>query len=90
MLRLFTVTRINIILIIIVLILSFLTITWHNQSRLLYREAKSIQQDNQKIIAKQKQLLSKYSELMSGGQIKEKAIKMLLMQRPIRVRGLRL
>lgn len=88
MLKLFNITRINIILIVVVIILSFLTITWHNQSRLLYRETKSVQQDNQAITAKRRQLMSEYSEQMRGDKVQKKAVKILRMQRPVRVRKL--
>lgn len=88
MLKLFNITRINIVLIVVVIILSFLTITWHNQSRLLYRETKSVQQDNQAITAKRRQLMSEYSEQMRGDKVQKKAVKILRMQRPVRVRKL--
>ncbi|AYQ56185.1 hypothetical protein BTHERMOSOX_1391 [Bathymodiolus thermophilus thioautotrophic gill symbiont] len=88
MLKIFTATRINIVLIIALVILSFLTITWHNQNRLLYKKIKSTQRDNQKIIARQKQLLIEHSEQMRGDKIKAKAVKILHMQQPSKIRML--
>lgn len=90
MLKIFTITRINIILIVSVIILSFLTIIWHNQSRLLYKKTKSVQQANQAIMAKKKQLQSEHSEQISGNKIKQKAVKILHMQQPVKLRGLSL
>lgn len=85
-----TINHINIALIIALVILSFLTIIWHDQNRLLYRKTKSVQKNNQTILAKQRQLLSEYSEQMSGNKVQTKAIKILHMQRPVKVRILSL
>jgi len=84
------INRINALLILVIVILSFLTIYWHNQSHLLYKKITSVQQNNQFITAKQKQLLSEYSEQMSGNKIQKKAITKLRMQRPVKIRVLNL
>ncbi|CAB9539369.1 hypothetical protein [uncultured Gammaproteobacteria bacterium] len=90
MLKIFTVTRINTVLIVAIIALSILTITWHNQNHLLYKKTKSSQQDYRKIIAKQRQLLIEHSEQMSGNNIKIKAMKILHMQHPDKTRILAL
>ncbi|SFV87641.1 hypothetical protein MNB_SUP05-SYMBIONT-5-1157 [hydrothermal vent metagenome] len=83
-------TYINIVLATIVITLSIHTIKWHHQSRLLFKKAEIVNKHSQKIIALEKQLLSKYSEQMSGNTIREKAIKLLNMQPSKKVRNLTL
>lgn len=83
-------TYINVILSIVIVILSFYTILWHNQNYLLYEKAKKVQKENQKIMALYKQLLTEYSSQMSGKSIKEKALKTLHMQRPDKIKELML
>ena len=72
--------KINIVLSMAIVVLSFYTIIWHNENRLLYRESNKVQKQNKQIIAMQKQLLSEYSEKISGTEIKEKAVNILQMQ----------
>ena len=73
-------TKINIVLGIAVVILSFYTIIWHHQNYLLYKQSSAVQQKNQQIMAMRKQLLSEYSEKISGAEIKEKALNILQMK----------
>jgi cell division protein FtsL len=81
-------TLVNAALSIIIVILSFYTILWHNQNYLLYKKAQRVQKANQKITALHKQLLSEYSLQISGKSIKEKAIKTLQMKRTEKIRVL--
>ena len=74
------ITMINIVLGIAVVILSFYTIIWHHQNYLLYKQSSAVQQKNQQIMAMRKQLLSEYSEKISGAEIKEKALNILQMK----------
>jgi cell division protein FtsL len=90
MLKIFTATRVNTVLIVTLVVLSFLTIIWHNKNRLLYKKNQSTQRDYQNIMSKQKQLLIERSEQMSGSKIKIKAIKILHMQHPKKIRVLSL
>ena len=81
-------TLINVILSIVIVILSFYTILWHNQNYLLYKKTKKVQKENQKIIALHKQLLTEYSSQISAKSIKEEALKTLQMKRPDKIRKL--
>jgi cell division protein FtsL len=81
-----TVTRINIVLIVAIILLSFSSMIWHKQSRLLYQQTKFLAQETLAIMAQKKQLLIEYSHQISGEQITEKAFKIL--QRPSRIRHL--
>ena len=73
-------TKINIVLGLAVVVLSFYTIIWHHQNYLLYKQSSAVQQKNQQIMAMRKQLLSEYSEKISGAEIKEKALNILQMK----------
>ena len=73
-------TKINIVLGLAVVVLSFYTIVWHHQNYLLYKQSSAVQQKNQQIMAMRKQLLSEYSEKISGAEIKEKALNILQMK----------
>jgi len=73
-------TKINIMLGLAVVVLSFYTIIWHHQNYLLYKQSSAVQQKNQQIMAMRKQLLSEYSEKISGAEIKEKALNILQMK----------
>lgn len=83
------ITKINIALGLIVVILSFYTIVWHHQNYLLYKEYQVVQKQKQKIMAMRKQLLSEYSEKISGAEIKKKALDILQMKSvdPAKVRA---
>jgi len=74
------ITMINIVLGLAVVVLSFYTIIWHHQNYLLYKQSSAVQQKNQQIMAMRKQLLSEYSEKISGAEIKEKALNILQMK----------
>jgi cell division protein FtsL len=84
------ITKINIVLGLIVVILSFYTIIWHHQNYLLYKEYQVVQKQNQQIMAMRKQLLSEYSEKISGAEIKKKALNVLQMKsvNPNKVRAI--
>lgn len=72
----------------IIVALSVYTISWHNQNYQLYKVANAVQKKNQKIMALHKQLLSEHSAQISGKMIKEKALKILQMKHPNRIRTL--
>jgi len=73
-------TKINIVLGLAVVVLSFYTIIWHHQNYLLEEKSKVIKNQNQRIMAMQKQLLIEHSEKISGAEIKEKALNILQMK----------
>ncbi|NYT28325.1 cell division protein FtsL [Candidatus Thiodubiliella endoseptemdiera] len=85
-----TLNRVSILLALSIVVLSFLTIFWHHQSRVLFKITNSVQKTNQAIIAKQKQLLSEYFEQTSGSKIQTKATSQLRMHLPTKVRELTL
>ena len=74
------ITKINIVLGLAVVVLSFYTVIWHHQNYLLYKKSKAVQKQNQQIMAMRKQLLSEYSEKISGAEIKGKALNILQMK----------
>ena len=84
------ITYINIVLSMMIVVLSFYTIIWHNQNYQLYKETNIIHKENQGIMALHKQLLSEHSEQISGNRIKEKALKLLEMKRPNKIKELAL
>ncbi|KAA0440368.1 MAG: hypothetical protein FXV80_05725 [Candidatus Thioglobus sp.] len=88
MLKLFTSRSIRVILAVLTIILSFLTIIWHNQNRTLYQQDNSERQNRQIIVSKQKQLLSEFSEQTSAETTYKKAVKKLRMQQPVKIRRL--
>jgi len=73
-------TKINIVLGLVVVVLSIYTIIWHHQNYLLEEKSKVIKNQNQRIMAMQKQLLIEHSEKISGAEIKEKALNILQMK----------
>jgi cell division protein FtsL len=73
-------TKINIMLGLVVVVLSIYTIIWHHQNYLLEEKSKVIKNQNQRIMAMQKQLLIEHSEKISGAEIKEKALNILQMK----------
>ncbi len=81
-------TELNIILILGVVMLSILTISWHHQMYLLYTQSKRIEAQNHQLVALHKQWLIKQSQVISGSEIKSKALKILKMQVPKRQREL--
>ncbi len=81
-------TKLNIILILSVIVLSVLTISWHHQVYLLHVQSKRIEIQNHQLVALHKQLLIEQSQAISGHEIKARAIKKLKMQTPERQREL--
>jgi len=63
-----------------VVVLSIYTIIWHHQNYLLEEKSKVIKNQNQRIMAMQKQLLIEHSEKISGAEIKQKALNALQMK----------
>ena len=74
---------INIILIISIVILSILSINWHHEMYLLHKTEKTLQSENEKINALNRQLLMEYSEIQSGVNVFQKSNDELKMFVPI-------
>ncbi len=74
------ITKINIVLGVCIVVLSFYTIIWHQQNYLLEKEKEIKKNENQQLMAMHKHLLIKHSEKISGAQIKNKALKELQMK----------
>ena len=76
------VAKLNMILIASIIILSFYTISWHQQNYLLYRKSNTVQAENQRVMALHKQLLTEHSEQISGQEIQDNAFEKLQMTTP--------
>ena len=63
-------------------VLSILIICWHYQMFQLYKIENEINKQNQIIIAINRQLLTEYSEVLSGMNIVKKSQKILMMHSP--------
>jgi len=74
---------INILLIISIVSISILSIHWHHQMYLLYKNEKIIKSNHERINALNRQLMMEYSELESGIMIYQKSKEELLMFVPI-------
>ena len=74
---------INIILIISIVTLSILSINWHHEMYLLHKTEKTLQSENEKINALNRQLLMEYSEIQSGVNVFQKSNDELKMFVPI-------
>ena len=74
---------INIILIISIVTLSILSINWHHEMYLLHKIEKTLQSENEKINALNRQLLMEYSEIQSGVNVFQKSNDELKMFVPI-------
>ena len=74
---------INFILIISIITLSILSIHWHHEMYLLYREEKTLKSENEKINALNRQLLMEYSEIQSGVTVYQKSMDELKMFVPV-------
>ena len=74
---------INIILIISIVTLSILSINWHHEMYLLHKTEKTLQSENEKINALNRQLLMEYSEMQSGVNVFQKSNDELKMFVPI-------
>ena len=76
------ISKINTVLIISIIILSFYTVSWHHQNYLLYRKSNVVQIENQRVMALHKQLLTEHSEQISGQEIQDNALKKIQMTIP--------
>jgi len=76
------ISKINTVLIISIIILSFYTVSWHHQNYLLYRKSNVVQIENQRVMALHKQLITEHSEQISGQEIQENALKKMQMTIP--------
>ena len=74
---------VNFILIISIITLSILSIHWHHEMYLLHREEKTLQAENEKINALNRQLLMEYSEIQSGVNVYQKSKEELMMFVPL-------
>ncbi|SMN17242.1 hypothetical protein CRYPA_1034 [uncultured Candidatus Thioglobus sp.] len=70
-------TKFNLILLGNIISLSILSVSWHHQTYTLYKDIKRENIKNHQIVALNKQLLSEYSQVMSGEKIKETALQQL-------------
>ena len=75
--------RVNLILAAVIVLLSLLTIHWHHQMYLMFKESQKLEQEYQQLLALNKQLQVNLSEAKSGSLIKQKAINELNMRAPI-------
>jgi cell division protein FtsL len=76
------ITKINILLTLVLIILAFLTINWHQENRVLYTKSIKVQTQKDLLIATNKYLKTMYSEQINGFETKEKAIDVLKMKIP--------
>ena len=74
---------VNIILIISIVTLSIMSINWHHEMYLLHKTEKTLQSENEKINALNRQLLMEYSEIQSGVNVFQKSNDELKMFVPI-------
>jgi cell division protein FtsL len=74
-------TQFNLALLASIIVLSILSILWHHQTYLLYKKIQRENIANHQIVALNKQLLSQYSQVISGEKIKSSAIKNLGMKK---------
>lgn len=75
-------TRLNLALALVAIMLSFLSIYWHHQLYLLFKQHRQVDIENTRLIALNKQLLTDKSQRLSGAQIKHKALDELKMRTP--------
>ncbi len=80
--RLNYVAKLNMVLIISTIILSFYTVSWHHQNYLLHHKYNAVQVENQQMMALHKQLLTEHSKQISGKEIQESALEELQMKIP--------
>ena len=76
-------TQLNLGLAFVLVVLSLLSIYWHHQMYLLFKQDRQVQNTTTQLIALNKQLLTDKSQRISGAQIKHKAIDELGM-RPVK------
>jgi cell division protein FtsL len=72
--------KFNLILLISIISISLLSISWHHKTYTLYKKIKHEGVVNNQATALNKQLLSEQSQVMSGSEIKEIALKNLNMK----------
>ncbi len=75
-------TRLNLGLALALIALSLLSIYWHHQLYLLFKQHQRIDVENTRLIALNKQLRTDQSQRLSGAQIKHKALDELQMRAP--------
>jgi len=80
--RLNYVAKLNIVLIISIIIMSFYTVSWHQQNYLLHHKYNAVQVENQQMMALHKQLLTEHSKQISGKEIQDSALEKLQMKTP--------
>jgi len=74
---------INTLLLILIISLSIMSIHWHRQMYLLYKQEKIVKEQHEHTNAINRQLLMEYSELQSGVSIFQISQEKLLMFPPI-------
>lgn len=73
-------TQFNIALLMSVITLSILSISWHHQTYILYKQINRANTQGHQITALNKQLLSERSQVISGREIRESATNILGMK----------
>ena len=81
---------INGFLIALVVLISLLSIYWHQQMYILHKTEKIVKAQHAQIVAINRQLLMEYSELQSGVMIYKKSQNILLMHSPSQIKELSL
>ena len=81
---------INGFLIALVVLISLLSIYWHQQMYILHKTEKIVKAQHAQIVAINRQLLMEYSELQSGVIIYKKSQNILLMHSPSQIKELSL
>ncbi len=77
---------INTLLLILIISLSIMSIHWHHQMYLLYKQEKIVKKQHEHTNAINRQLLMEYSELQSGVSIFQISQEKLLMFPPTKTR----
>jgi cell division protein FtsL len=78
-----TQTKVNVLLLLSIILLSLQTISWHNDMRRLHLENSKVLREYNVLIADNKQLLLDRSSVFNGSEVKSKAINILHMRPPI-------
>ena len=81
---------INGFLIALVVLISLLSIYWHQQMYILHKTEKIVKAQHAQIVSNNRQLLMEYSELQSGVIIYKKSQNILLMHSPSQIKELSL
>ena len=81
---------INGFLIALVVLISLLSIYWHQQMYILHKTEKIVKAQHAQIVSNNRQLLMEYSELQSGVIIYKKSQNILLMHSPSQIEELSL